>query len=387
MATELEIDPKRSIVEQIKIAVTALLYEDHNELIEWVIEILKDAVVKRNLMTFHSEEELAGNPDLMHSSESVQDIPIVADNPARKRALRLVPRFRLLLNLLRFVREDSEDDIKYKIPKQIPTDTLSDCQEMIEDILKEDPESFAQYDYNELIVTKKKSTGTGKKREGGEGRRKKEEFKEVHTAEFVIDSEEEADETYFEHEKGLRERLHVEFSRAEERHRRMELENAKNKSRSQKDLLRKKFGKQAAPSEDEYSEVEQELRRPSLPEVFSDLDSDSEIEAMIKKPLPKSKSDVESNGDEDLPRQLPSQQYKSQKRTVRLNDSSDDDEDKDEAIQPLSFTQRMAAQAGNKRRIILADSDEDEDAADSDDQGNSQGSNSGPAKKKFAFEE
>ena len=56
----------------------------------------------------------------------------------------------------------------------------------------------------------------------------------------------------------------------------------------------------------------------------------------------------------------------------------------DGATQPLSFTQRMA-RAGNKRRIILADSDEDEDADDSDNQNDNQESNSGPAKKKFAF--
>ncbi|KAF9115466.1 Topoisomerase 1-associated factor 1 [Mortierella sp. AM989] len=392
MAMELEVDPDRSVEEQIKIAVTALLYEDKIELVQWVVEILKGAVIKRELMTLHTEEELTENPDLMHSIENVQDIPIIADNPTRKQAVRVVPRFRLLLKLLHFVREDSNDEVKYTIPKTIPTDTLSDYQEMIEALLKEDPESFSHYDYSQLIVTKKKPKGTGTRRAGGEGHKKNEEVRNIHTAEYVIDSEEEIDDFYFESERGLREKKHIHFTAAEERHRRMEIENAKNKSRTQKEMMMEKFGRQAVASEDETEVIEQEeIRRSPLPKVVSDLDSDSDLEQYTIKPLSKSISDVESEDDSDdgggMSRPVPRQQYTSQRRAVRLGDSSDDDEDDLEPTQPLSFTQRMAAQAGNKRRIILADSDEDGDAADSDDQSGSQGSISGPAKKKFAFEE
>ncbi|KAF9357916.1 Topoisomerase 1-associated factor 1 [Mortierella sp. AD094] len=392
MAIELEVDPNRTEAEQIKISVTALIYEDYTELVEWTVEILKKAVVSRQLMTFRSEDELAENPDLMHSVENVQDIPIIADNPARQRAIRIVPHLRLLFKLLHFIQEDSEGEVKYKIPKEVPTDTLSDYQDMIETILKEDPDHFNQYDYAELIVTKKKSKGTGKKREGGEGRRKKEEFKETHTAEYVVDSEDDDDDAYFESEKGLREKIHVDFSRAEERHRKMVIENEKNKSRTQKDMLVKKFGKQSVAIEDEGGDtVLEKVKRPPLPKVVSNLDSDSEEEG-TKKPPPKSTSEVKSDdddGDDDisLSRPTPRRQYSSQRKAIRLDDSSDDDENNDEATQPLSFTQRMAAQASNKRRIILADSDEDEDAAESDNQSGSPGSNSGPAKKKFAFEE
>ncbi|KAG0022344.1 Topoisomerase 1-associated factor 1 [Entomortierella chlamydospora] len=385
MATELEIDPNRSEEDQIKIVVTAFIYDDQTELVEWAVEILKGAVISRQLMTLRSEEELAENPDLMHSVENVEDIPVVADNPARNRGIRLVPRLRLLFKLLHFTREDHE--MKFKIPKEIPTDTLSDYQDMIETILKEDPEHFSQYDYSQLIVTKKKPKRTDQRREGGGGRRKKEELKETHTAEYVIDSEDDDDDAYFESEKGLRERTHIDFTRAEERHRKMVIENEKNKSRTQKDMLVKKFGPQSVATEDEQDDtVQQNIKKPPLPKVVSDLDSDSEEEE-TRKPPPKSTSDVESDDDDSddisLSRPTPRQQYSSQRKTVRLDDSSDD-ENNDGATQPLSFTQRMA-QAGNKRRIILADSDEDEDAYDSDNQNGSQESNSGPAKKKFAF--
>ncbi|KAF9173981.1 Topoisomerase 1-associated factor 1 [Mortierella sp. AD010] len=387
MATELEVDPNRPEDEQIKIVVTALIYDDQTELVEWAVEILKGAIVSRQLMTLRSEEELAENPDLMHSVEGVEDIAVVADNPTRNRGIRLVPRLRLLFKLLHFTREGPVDEMKFKIPKEVPTDTLSDYQDMIETILKEDPEHFSQYDYSQLIVTKKAPKRGGQRREGGGGRRKKEELKETHTAEYVIDSEDDDDDTYFESEKGLRERTHIDFTRAEERHRKMVIENERNKSRTQKDLLIKKFGPQSVATEDDRGDtVQQNVKRPPLPKVVSDLDSDSE-EKETRKPPPKSTSDVESDDDDDdisLSKPTPRQQYSSQRKTVRLDDSSDDDENNDEAMQPLSFTQRMA-QAGNKRRIILADSDEDEDADDGDNQNGSQESNSGPVKKKFAF--
>ncbi|KAF9436980.1 Topoisomerase 1-associated factor 1 [Entomortierella beljakovae] len=390
MATELEIDPNQSEVEQIKIAVTALIYEDQLEVVEWTIETLKDAVAKRQLMTFHSEAELAENPDLMFSVENVQDIPIVPNNPARKHAIRTLPRLRLLFKLLQFAREDSDDEIKFNIPRGIPTDTLSENQDIIASILSEDPSNFNHYNYEELITVKKKTKSSGKTREGGGGggRQRKEDTRSFHTAEFIIDSEDEDEEGYFEFERRLRMRIDNAHTDAEKDHLRVELENAKKKGKALKEMLAKKSGSQTANEGDEGAMMTPEAaKRPPLPDIVSDFDSDSDDEN-VRNPFPKSTSDVEDSDENDSDEKSPSnlsphQRFSNQRKTIRLDDSSgDEDEDDEDSTQPLTFTQRMAFQS-NKRRIILEDSDEDEDTGEIDDQE----PNNGPAKKKFAFDE
>ncbi|KAI1320607.1 Topoisomerase 1-associated factor 1 [Mortierella claussenii] len=456
METELKVDPERPESEQIKIAVTALIDEDERELVEWVVLIIKEAIEKRQLMTFRSESELAENPDLMFSVENVEDIPVVPDNPARQQAIRLMPRFRLLLKLLHFTMNQTEHDgIQYIIPKDLPTDTLSEYQDMIDAILEEDPENFSHYDYSALITKinksakKKPSSGTG----AGRVRAPKE--PEVYrSSEYVIDSEDEDDQSYFEAEKRLRERVYVEFEQAEERHRRQEAENARSKSQKKKqEILKRAAGMKqthsiqssskvvgtVALTDDEEEDEAPEAGRESTPPLFiatsfgfsdsedeEEKDEDREEKESRRAVTSKMVNDVESDAESDdsgnayrLSRTLPRQQYgvrRAAKPAMQLTFSDDDDNDDDEdstqekddttedqATQPLSLTQRLAAQTGQKRRIILEDSDEDEgDEALEDDlfgvgingrtgDGNSNafqlGSDDRPAKKKFAMDE
>ncbi|KAK3818521.1 MAG: hypothetical protein J3Q66DRAFT_439590 [Benniella sp.] len=112
-----------NVGDQIRIAAMALVEDDDNELVEWAIELLKEGVAKRQLMQFRSESEQEENPDLMYSVENVKDIPVVANNPMKQEALRLQPRFRLLLKLLKFVKEEVDNKVQYEIPKELPTDT------------------------------------------------------------------------------------------------------------------------------------------------------------------------------------------------------------------------------------------------------------------------
>ncbi|KAG0258250.1 Topoisomerase 1-associated factor 1 [Mortierella polycephala] len=392
MATELQVDPNRPESEQIKIAVMALIDEDKEDL------ILKDAVAKRQLMTFRSERELQENPDLMYSIENVEDIVIVANTPARQKAIRVEPRFRLLFKLIKFTKEEV-DDIQYKIPKDLPTDTIAEYQEMIEAVLAEAPESNQAYDFAALIQKIKKTkppSGNSRRRAGVNGEEGIEkEMPVYHSAEYVIDSGEE-DEEYFEAEKHLRERKNIDFAQAEARHRKMEEENARAKSKKHKALLMRKIGKGKDVSltddvDDDGIAIESEDRQP-LPKVVSDMDSDSDVEGnSFQRPPPKSTGDVESDSDNQRnsratsSRSVPVSQQQYQGRQVLLSDDSDGDEQEDqEATQPLSLTQRLARMTTNKRRIILDDSDDDE-AVQSDNGG--QGSDDRPQKKKFAFEE
>ncbi|KAF9182982.1 Topoisomerase 1-associated factor 1 [Haplosporangium sp. Z 767] len=394
MATELQVDPNRPESEQIKIAVMALIDEDKEDL------ILKDAVAKRQLMAFRSESELQENPDLMYSVENVEDIVIVANTPARQKALRVEPRFRLLLKLIKLTKEeDMIDDIQYKIPKDLPTDTIAEYQEMIEAVLAEAPESNQAYDFAALIQKIKKTrppSGSSRRRAGvNNEERAEKEMPVYHSAEYVIDSEEEDDE-YFEAEKHLRERKKVDFAQAEARHRRMEEENARAKSKKQKALLMRRMDKGNDVSlTDDVNDDDIAIGgegRQSLPKVVSDMDSDSDVEEdNARRSPPKSTSDVESDSDNQRDsramssRSVPVSQQQYQGRQVLLSDDSDGDEQGDqEATQPLSLTQRLARMTTNKRRIILDDSDDDE-TVQSDIGG--QGSDDRPQKKKFAFEE
>ncbi|KAF8932695.1 Topoisomerase 1-associated factor 1 [Dissophora ornata] len=380
-------------------------------------DTLKGAVEKRHLMTLRTESELAENPDLMYSVENVEDILIKAENPAMEHSFKVLPRFRLLLKLLKFVKEDVDSGIQYIIPKDLPTDTIAEYHDMVEAILQSDA-SFEHYDYSALITKinkTKKPSGTGSKRTG----QRQESIKEVavyHSAEYIVDSEEE-DDAYFDAEKRLREKTRIDFAQAEERHRRMEAENAKSKSQKQKDMLVKKFGKSDAKStapgtltdSDQSEDVDQENRPPPVPlrgvglvesddESLRGDDEDGDDDDERRR-APRTLSDVGSDNDDareraKISQAIPRQQYTSQRRMIQLDsDESDgdksendggDEDDADQATQPLSLTQRLAAQTGSKRRIILEDSD-DEEMGQSD-HGGSQGSNDPPARKKLAFE-
>ncbi|KAF9960343.1 Topoisomerase 1-associated factor 1 [Mortierella alpina] len=398
MATELQVDSNRPESEQIKIVVMALRDDDKDDLVEWAIEILKDAVAKRQLMTFRSESELEANPELMYSVENVEDIEIIADTPAKLKSLRIEPRFRLLLKLLNFTRGEGDDDLQYTIPKTIPTDTLAEYQEMIEAIVSQEPEQDHELDFSTLIKRINKSARPSKRASGiaGPGRQRLEkEAALYHSAEYIVDSEEE-DEEYYKADRALRERKQVDFAQAEERQRRMDEENARAKSQRHKAVLMTKSGilkKAVGLVEDENEdESEVDLLPPSSAIQLDSSDEDDDLAEDIEQRGPKSKSDVESDSESDAggrsSRIAPAGvQYTSRRGLLSEGDKSDvESEGEDEqATQPLSLTQRLAATATNKRRIILEDSEDEEDSMGSDN--GDQGTDDRPVKRRIAFEE
>ncbi|KAF9950151.1 Topoisomerase 1-associated factor 1 [Mortierella alpina] len=399
LATELRVDSNRPEPEQIKIVVMALRYDDKDNLVDWAIEILKDAVAKRQLMTFRSESELEANPELMYSVENVEDIKIIADTDAKLKSLRLEPRFRLLLKLLHFTRGGEGDELEYTIPKTIPTDTLAEYQELIESVVSQDPEQDHELNFNSLIKRINRSAKVSKQSNGIGGasrQRSEKEMATYHSAEYIIDSEDE-DEEYYKADKALRERKQVDFAQAEERQRRMDEENARAKSQRHKAVLMTKSGllkKAVGLVEDENAdESEVDLLPPSsaIQLDSSDEDDDDDLAEDLERTQPKSRSDVESDSESDagerLSRTAPAVLYASRRGPVSEGDRSDtesEDED-DQATQPLSLTQRLAATATNKRRIILEDSEEEEDSMGSDH--GDQGTDDRPVKRRLAFEE
>ncbi|KAG0288438.1 Topoisomerase 1-associated factor 1 [Linnemannia gamsii] len=408
MATELEVDSNRSEEEQIKIAVMALYDEDKGELVDWAVEILKDGIVQRELMTFRTESELSENPDLMHSVEGVKDIPVVANTPARQKSLHIEPRFRLLLKLIKFTRDGSGDDFQFKIPKDLPTDTMVHFQEIIESVEPDFSEEGASYDLQNLIKKINKPSSSKRRDRIGGGRVMAEKEAVVyHSAEYVVDSDNEND-AYFEGEQELRTRKAIDFSDAEKRHLQMVENNERIKAQKMKEAAQAKRaalkGTTVSLTDDDgddqdgdnWGNSNDDAGRPSaLPtppllrkaavSLDSDDDSDNSDSDITSQPPAKSTSDVESDSDDydgesnqatATPRRTTSSAGALSRRLVDLEDSEDEDEQ--QATQPLLGPSRTSKQT-NKRRIILEDSDDEDD-----EQHTTQGS---PAKKKHAFEE
>ncbi|KAF8948577.1 Topoisomerase 1-associated factor 1 [Haplosporangium gracile] len=401
MATELEVDSNRSEEEQIKIAVLALYDEDKSELVEWAVEILKSGVIQRELMTFRTESELAENPDLMHSVEGVEDIPVVANTPARQKSLRIEPRFRLLLKLIRLTRNDLGDDFQFKIPKDLPTDLMVHFQEVIEAVDQDSSEESSSYDFQNLIKKINKPSSSRRRGIGGSRVMAEQEAVVYHSAEYVIDSGDE-DDAYFEGEQELRTRKAIDFTDAEKRHREMIENNERMKAQKMKETAQAKRAALKGTSisltddEDNRDNSDDDARQPSAspspPPPWKasvslasddDDDDDGDDEITSRRYPSKSTSDVENDDGQPsqaaaTPRRAANNAAVSSRRLVDLEDSEDDnDSENEQATQPLPVTSRASMQT-HKRRIILEDSD------DEDDEQHTQGS---PAKKKHAFEE
>ncbi|KAG9063735.1 Topoisomerase 1-associated factor 1 [Linnemannia hyalina] len=403
MATELEVDSNRSEEEQIKIAVMALYDEDKSDLVEWAIEILKNGIVQRELMTFRTEDELAENPDLMHSVEGVEDIPIVANTPARQTSLRIEPRFRLLFKLIKFTRNDHGDDFQFKIPKDLPTDTMQQFQDIIESVDQDLSAESTPYDFENLIKKINKPSSSRKRGIGGSRVMAQQEVVAYHSAEYVVDSEDEND-AYFEVERELRARKAIDFSEAEKRHREMIENNERMKAQKLKEVAQAKRtvlkGTSVSLTDNGHNRKDSDddagrpsafpsppPRRKTSVNLDSDDDSDlSDDKSTSRRSPPKSTSDVESDDSQPsqaavTPRRATNNAAVLSRRLVDLEDSDDDgyseNESEQQATQPLPEPSRTPTQT-NKRRIIL------EDSEDEDDDNHTQGS---PAKKKHAFEE
>lgn len=153
-------------------------------------------------------------------------------------------------------------------------------------------------------------------------------------------------------------------------------------------LLKKAVG---LVEDENAEESEVDLLPPSSAIQLESSDEDDDLAEDIEQTQAKSKSDVESDSESDagdrLPRTASLVQYTSRRGLLSEGDRSDveSDAEDEQATQPLSLTQRLAATATNKRRIILEDSEDEEDSLGSDN--GDQGTDDRPVKRRLAFEE
>lgn len=301
------------------------------------------------------------------------------------------------------------DDFQFKIPKDLPTDTMVHFQEIIESVEQDSSEESASYDLQNLIKKiNKPSSSKRRGRIGGSRVMAEKEALVYHSAEYVVDSDNESD-AYFEGERELRTRKAIDFSDAEKRHLEMVENNERVKAQKMKEAAQAKRaalkGTTVSLTDDEgddqdgdsWSNSDDDAGRPSAPPTLplrrkeavsldSEDSSDNSDDDITSRSPPKSTSDVEINGsDYDgqpnqatiTPRSATSNAGAPSRRLVDLEDS-DEDEIEQQTTQSLPGPIRTSTQT-NKRRIILEDSDDEDD-----EQHTTHGS---PAKKKHAFEE
>ncbi|KAG0036540.1 Topoisomerase 1-associated factor 1 [Podila clonocystis] len=403
--TEMQIDDTIPLSDQIRIAVMALVDEEHEDLVEWVHDLLKDAIAKRTLMAFRSETELAANPDLMASIGDVEDIPVVPSTPVQTRALRVEPKFRLLLRLTGFTREE-DDSAKYKIPRDLPTDTISEFADRIKAELDKGPIEHVEYNFAELIkkMKKKKAPSSRTKSSGVNGQTHiPKEAPVYHSTEYVLDSDEEVDDDYLRAETDLRKRHKAELEEAEMQHREQEEANARAQSQRAKEQILQRMRERRKASRGQPGAVggeeqEEEAHQPGDQDKGDDQDEDL---GRAVKSTSNVVSNMDSGSDRDADR---GQAVKS------TSDEDSDDSDlgvfrhKQSSMSKLeqggSGESSVSQGTPTRKRQIIWDDSEDEDMAGSDMEsgtaaglglGNrSDGGVSGlgpPPHKKIAFEE
>ncbi|KAF9409669.1 hypothetical protein BGZ94_001893 [Podila epigama] len=383
-------------------------------------------------MAFHTEAELAEQPDLMESIGNVEDIEVKADTPVKVRALRLEPRFRLLLKLTGFTRDDSLATPKYVIPRSLPTDTISENADLVQAQLEQGPPDHAEYNFTEMIKKMKKAPQ--KKAKGGKGGigRKGHEVKEVpqyHSTEYVVDSEDDdADEAYYRQEAALRDKHKAELQEAEERHRQQEEMNAMAKSQRAREhvLARMRTRVKEKTGEDVTATGEPASAAENIPDVNSEEGEASPASTRQKTGTPSNLdeesdiSDIEhynrigrmyavTDSDEDSEpvvntRKPGARATAGSGGVTQPNQSASEDRD----ISPESTLRSYGTPMSRKRQIIVSDSEEedeeDEEEGDNerivsfegaktkkvknhDDEDSMQDSTGPPPNKKFALDD
>ncbi|KAF9971693.1 Topoisomerase 1-associated factor 1 [Actinomortierella ambigua] len=412
--TELEPDPNISWDEQIVRVVLFLSEDGQEELLDWVIKLLKDAIAQRELMNFRSEAELAENPDLLHSvSSNIEDIPINPDSVDRRSAVQTNFKFRLLFKLLQFERCDVDGVIKFKIPTSLPTDTLAHHLDVIQEAMRDDLDAnqaeLAKQFMKDLV---KQAKPKRKKRNDDDEdqatvnsgtQRPKAPAPSYHTSAFILDSDDEDDEggaqAFFEAEKRMRQRFSkevVEASRASHEKTRKEFYDKERKEREERKRANARAMGDLDPDDDDdddagdaQSDSEGEENKDKE-EDDSDSDSDAHEETAAAAPTTKHSnqpkpwprrlfksggtqprrynffSDPESDDDGGAEKPAADQGQGQQRRSMLLEDDDDDGDDDDnnkdgeiEAQAPVS----TPSVATRKRRLLM-DTDDEEDSVD-----------------------
>lgn len=256
--------------------------------------------------------------------------------------------------------------MQYSIPKTISTETLHDYQELIQEVVDKETRGERDLDLDlatlitKINKTKAPSGGTRRRVAVNGNDREPEKAPLYHSAEYVIDSEDDED-IYFDKEKRLRERTSTKFT--EEQNERMKqavameaekkrLHSLRNGGSAALAILSRLEKSGELEHDDDQGADDQDKRRKravSLDEDDSDdgeQDDDEDKENM--RPKPKSASDIES--DDDAPTQ----------RRISMGSS--------EATKSLSekLASSTIASPTKKRRAILLDSDEDEESDEGD---------------------
>ncbi|KAG0229624.1 Topoisomerase 1-associated factor 1 [Actinomortierella wolfii] len=411
--TELEPDPNVPWDQQIVQVVQFLVDDGKEELVDWTIKLLKDAIAQREVMNFRSEADLAENPDLMYSVSNIEDIPINPDSVDRKNAIQLNFKFRLLFKLLQFERCDEDDYIKYRIPTSLPTDTISHYLDMIQEAMSDDLDSnhaeqakkYMQQLISQAKPKRKKGSAEDPAAVNAGTRVSKTSVAPVyHTSEYVFDSDDDDgdgdDTAFFAAEKRMRERFDQDAilaSKAKYEQDRQELLAKERRKREERRLANARAMARNDQDDGEENEDEDEGdeedsgndKKDSEGDNNSDSDADRQATETRRRAQPKPRPRrLQKGGTTDAPRYNFFSDHKSddgisdqvedtnanavdeerpqrsQRRLVLLEE--DEDDEADEIERETQTTGRTSATTARKRRLLMDSDEEDESRHDVD---------------------
>lgn len=253
-----------------------------------------------------------------------------------------------------------DNDVRYKIPKELPTDTISDYYDLLDTIYK-DIDKEENYDFARLIQKiNKSSRAKPREQDSGAGarRRLEKEIAVYHSVEYILDSEDE-DDVYFERERELRQRVMVTYTEAEEEKRKMDEEHARIKSNKQKEMLLKKLSDKRKPVvlTDDGKEKKGKEDRKGKSEK-SEQEGMEDDEQDVDKPLPKTASDVEDSDDSDQEKTKQPIRKSTIDKTINLESEDDSTSKKKLQVAPPPRPSPASQRYSNLRRVVRLDSDD-----------------------------
>ncbi|RUP49856.1 timeless protein-domain-containing protein [Jimgerdemannia flammicorona] len=218
---ELEVQPDLPWSQKVGVAVAVLIEDQKVELVTWVIEQITFVIAGREaekvsramrMEDAEGDSAMEGGTDAW-ADKPYDDYAIDPNTEDRRLAMEKNAKFRLLLTLLKFAKEETSYRAQWKIPGTLASDELSEDVKLLHGFI-ENPLAPNGRPASEMVKKKRKRRERKSRLEAEDEdgvnrkRRKRKEEMTYKSEQFVIDSDDEAgDEEFFRKERELREAM------------------------------------------------------------------------------------------------------------------------------------------------------------------------------------
>ncbi|RUS31825.1 timeless protein-domain-containing protein [Jimgerdemannia flammicorona] len=218
---ELEVQPDLPWSQKVGVAVAVLIEDQKVELVTWVIEQITFVIAGREaekvsramrMEDAEGDSAMEGGTDAW-ADKPYDDYAIDPNTEDRRLAMEKNAKFRLLLTLLKFAKEETSYRAQWKIPGTLASDELSEDVKLLHGFI-ENPLAPNGRPASEMVKKKRRRRERKSRLEAEDEdgvnrkRRKRKEEMTYKSEQFVIDSDDEAgDEEFFRKERELREAM------------------------------------------------------------------------------------------------------------------------------------------------------------------------------------